>query len=161
MYSLFFFIKLLKYHQRLYTKFFLPLKNERCADLLNTCQFRDFWDTYLQIPLACPEFERLEAFVKSDHSMTAIRRSILQTISFVYKSAPVLDIALSFLHFSTVDCFSQFVDTDVVASKIVEKVVNDKVEFKPNIGNMRKSNDCNEEIEYASVYKMINKMSVV
>jgi hypothetical protein len=26
---------------------------------------------------------------------------------------------------------------------------------------MRKSNGCNEEIEYASVYKMINKMSAV
>jgi hypothetical protein len=124
-------------------------------------EFRDFWDTYLKIPLVCPEFERLEAFVKSDHSTTAIRRSILKTISFVYKSASALDIALSFLHFPTIDCFSQFVDTDIVAREIVEKVVNDKVEFKPNTGNMRKSNGCNEEIEYASVYKMINKMSAV
>lgn len=132
---------------------------KRCADLLDKCQFREFWETYMKIPSSCPDHEQLVRFIESDYSKTAIRRSILQTISFLYKSTSVIDIVLPFLHFSSIDCLSKFIETDAISRDIVENVVNGKVFFKPNNGNTRRSDDYREDIEFDALHSIMNKMS--
>ncbi len=58
----------------------------RCADLLDSCQFTEFWTVFHSIENNSGDYEMVAALSKSLHAKSALRQSILNTLSLSFKS---------------------------------------------------------------------------
>lgn len=58
----------------------------RCADLLDSCQFTEFWSVFHLISTNASEFEMVATLSTSTHAKNALRKSILNALSLAFKS---------------------------------------------------------------------------
>mmetsp|Transcript_21490 Transcript_21490/g.27094 ORF Transcript_21490/g.27094 Transcript_21490/m.27094 type:complete len:252 (-) Transcript_21490:93-848(-) len=58
----------------------------RCADLLDSCQFSEFWSVFHSIENNSGDYEMVSKLSKSFHAKSALRKSILNTLSLSFKS---------------------------------------------------------------------------
>lgn len=134
----------------------------RCADLLDTCQYENFWSVYQSIGSNASGQNLTVALSTSTHAKNALRKSILGTLSLAFKSTK-----LSYV-MKQLDIHEG--DSDSVAllknESIVEGITesNDTIVFFDNSENTKR-NKVNQEggIDYAMIRGLVlnskNKVS--
>lgn len=58
----------------------------RCADLLDSCQFTEFWSVFHSIGSNSVDYEIISTLSSSNHAKNALRKYILQALSLSFKS---------------------------------------------------------------------------
>lgn len=121
----------------------------QCADLLDTCQFKNMWESFLAIPLSLS---------KSKHAQDALRKSILGSLSLTLKN-----ITMSSLQ-AMLDLKTEGELKEFLASKgtlMVESVNNGIVTFLDNSENTKRVKTHQEGLgaDYGVLHTLINAAS--
>lgn len=128
----------------------------RCSDLLEQCQFAEFWTTFRPLVLSEEAPELLKSAVASPSAVDKLRRSILGILALTYRTAPV-SVVLPALDMRETSELKKFVSDDQVANGIVETLEGDSVTFVATASNTKRDKVFKEGVSFASVSAMINK----
>ena len=128
----------------------------RCTDLLDSCQFPDFWKTFGSIETTHAMVSEL---AKSSHAKNALRRSILDTLSQSFRSTSV-SYVLSQLDLNSLPELEAFVK-DNNLNGVVESIDGDVLTFTAKIENTKREKVYQDtRTDYGSIRGLM-KMRVV
>mmetsp|Transcript_1690 Transcript_1690/g.2889 ORF Transcript_1690/g.2889 Transcript_1690/m.2889 type:complete len:247 (-) Transcript_1690:112-852(-) len=128
----------------------------RCSDLLEQCQFAEFWNTFRPLVLSEEAPELLKSAVASPSAVNKLRRSILGLLALTYRAAP-MSVVLPALDMRETSELSKFVSDDPDVKAIVEKVDGESVTFFATASNTKRDKVFKEGVSFVSVSTMINK----
>lgn len=129
----------------------------RCADLLETCQFSQFWLTLQQISTNT-KHASLSAFASSPTTVAKLRRSILTLLSLTYITTP-LAVVLSALDLKSSFALKDFLQEDGnehVAALVKEVKEGECVDFMPRKENTRRNRVFKEGVGFDSIANIIS-----
>jgi len=126
----------------------------RCAELLDSCQFADFWvafNTTIIGSIDC--YPRVSQLAKSSHAQTSLRRSILNNLSLAFQSTSLASV-LAQLNLDTADELKKLVSQHT--DGIVEEVRDDKVVFVSSVQNTKREKVYQEGgVDYATIRNLM------
>lgn len=128
----------------------------RCADLLETCQFSQFWPIFHQLS---GTHASLSSASSSPSTVRKLRRSILSLLSLVYKTAPLV-VVLSALELTSSFALKDFLNEDGnehVADLVAEVKEGECVDFRPRPENTRRTRVFKEGVNFDSVANVLAK----
>uniref|UniRef100_A0A7S2RCS1 CSN8/PSMD8/EIF3K domain-containing protein n=1 Tax=Eucampia antarctica TaxID=49252 RepID=A0A7S2RCS1_9STRA len=132
----------------------------RCADLVEACQFTEFWAAYRQIPQHCSSPDvTLATFPNSAAAINLLRHGILQLLSLVYRSAP-MHVVLQALDADLAQ-FTDFLRTCEPAMKLVEGASDTSLLFVANPDNTKKAQVFTEGVDFNVISNIIGKNTLV
>jgi len=132
----------------------------RCADLLEACQFTEFWAAYHQISQNCSNPDStLAKFSTSAPAISLLRHRILQLLSLVYRSAP-MQIVLQALDADLAQ-FTDFLRTCEPAMKLVGGASDTSLVFIANSDNTKKAQVFTEGVDFNAISNIIGKNTLV
>lgn len=118
----------------------------QCGDLLDACQFQDFWKLYDALPSTDPDLAPIVA-----SSRVQLQRAVLSVLALTYQSAPA-SIVLSCCNSSSVkDAEATFLKSHPA----VESVASDRVVFKPTTDNSKRQRVFQEGISYPALARQL------
>lgn len=148
----------------------------RCAELLESCQFSDFWPEFRK--LGIPEYgaregetvvsedrKLLSNAVNGSNASTQIRSNIIQMLARTYRSAP-LKLVLAAVDLKDGGSLKSFgikcmVSIDGVETAVVEKVEGDLVTFAASADNSKRVGSAYKEgVSYDDVAAMMSKTAL-
>jgi len=134
----------------------------RCAELLDSCQFADFWKAYnTTIIESTNYYPRVSQLAKSKHAQTSLRRSILNTLSLALQSTSLTSV-LAQLNLDTTDQLKKFVNQHT--GGILEEIQGDKVVFASKTQNTKREKIYQDGggVDYATIRNlMLHRVGVV
>jgi translation initiation factor 3 subunit K len=109
----------------------------RCADLIDACQFNEFWTIFHTIEANSTDYDLVAKLSKSIHARNALQTSILNTLSLTYKSTKLSNVC------EQIDIEAGSSESDDFfkgAASVVEKVDagSDVIIFCDNVGNTKR-----------------------
>jgi len=126
----------------------------RCADLLDSCQFTEFWSVFQSIESNSGDNEAVSRLSKSSHAKCALRKSILNTLSLSFKSTK-LSYVLEQLDIGKGSESEDFLNGQ---SDVVDQLsdASDSIVFTDNIENTKR-NKVNVEggIDYGMIRGLV------
>jgi len=128
----------------------------RCADLMEACQFAEFWTEYNQVAGNCSKADSPVAkFSTSAFAISQLRHQILKLLSLVYRSAP-MQLVLQALNADLAQ-LTDFLRTCEPAMKLVEGATDTSLLFIANPDNTKRAQVFKEGIDYSVISSMMNK----
>mmetsp|Transcript_5345 Transcript_5345/g.6163 ORF Transcript_5345/g.6163 Transcript_5345/m.6163 type:complete len:237 (+) Transcript_5345:51-761(+) len=128
----------------------------RAVESRDACSFERFWSAFHSI--TSEDCSAIGDLVKSDHAKTALRTSILKTISGTYKNISVKPV-LAHLDLKTEAELKDFIKAN--ASDIVENVNADSITFKDNEQNTKRDKVSQEGgIDYSMIRGLMASATV-
>jgi hypothetical protein len=128
----------------------------RCTDLLDSCQFPEFWKTFGSIEST---HKKVSELAKSSHAKHALRRSILNTLSQSFRSTGV-SYVLAQLDFNSAKELENFVKENG-SNNVVESILGDIVTFTAKIENTKREKVYQDtRTDYGSIRRLMNKKVV-
>jgi len=128
----------------------------RCAELLDSCQFVDFWTAYnITLIESSSYYPKVCELAKSNHAQTSLRRPILHKLSLTFQSTSLKNV-LAQLNLDTSDQLKKFVSEHT--NGIVEEIQGDKVVFSSKAQNTKREKVYQEGgggIDYASIRNLM------
>ena len=118
----------------------------RCAELLEACQFADFWQVFGQIEMEAAASDSMKKAAASPETQSKLRKSILSLLAHTYRTAP-LAMVLAALNVSSLNA-----DDAMVAS-----VSGDTVTFVASPDNTKRSRVFKEGVNYDAISSMMTK----
>ena len=126
-----------------------------CSDLLDACQFPQFWKTFNSIESTYPKVSQL---AKSSHAKNALRRSILNTLSQSFRSTSV-SYVLSQLDFNSLGEIQSFVK-DNKLNNLVESTDGDVFTFSAKTENTKREKVYQDtRTDYGSIRGLLKKVA--
>lgn len=126
----------------------------RCAELLDSCQFADFWTAFNTTIISSSEcYPKVSQLAKSEHAQTSLRKSILNNLSLAFQSTSLSSV-LSQLNLSSTDDLKKLVSQH--AKGIVEEVRDDNVVFVSTVHNTKREKVYQEGgVDYATIRNLM------
>jgi hypothetical protein len=118
----------------------------RCAELLEACQFADFWQVFGQIETEAAASDSMKKAAASPETQSKLRKSILSLLAHTYRTAP-LAMVLAALNVSSLNA-----DDAMVAS-----VSGGTVTFVASPDNTKRSRVFKEGVNYDAISSMMTK----
>eukprot|EP00978_Attheya_sp_CCMP212_P041423 scaffold237497_cov58-Attheya_sp.AAC.3 len=118
----------------------------RCAELLEACQFAEFWQVFGQIQTEAAASVSMKQAAASSETQSKLRKSILSLLAHTYRTAP-LTMVLAALNVSSLD------DGDAM----VASVSGDTVTFVASPDNTKRSRVFKEGVNYDAISSMMTK----
>lgn len=118
----------------------------QCGDLLDACQFQEFWKLYDKMPSTDPDLAPIVA-----SSRVQLQRAILSVLALTYQSAPA-SIVLSCCNAATL---KEAETTFLHSHPAVESVASDRVVFKATTDNTKRQRVFQEGISYPALARQL------
>mmetsp|Transcript_11956 Transcript_11956/g.24900 ORF Transcript_11956/g.24900 Transcript_11956/m.24900 type:complete len:248 (-) Transcript_11956:196-939(-) len=131
----------------------------RCSDLLEQCQFAEFWTTFRPLVLSEEAPELLKSAVASPKAVGKLRSSILSLLALTYRTAPV-SVVLPALDMKESSELSKFVSGNEIAKGVVESVEGESVYFVATANNTKRDRVFKEGVNFSAVSAMVSKGAV-
>jgi len=125
----------------------------RCAELLDSCQFAEFWSTYTATIVETTNLPKVSQLAKSNHSQIFLRRSILTNLSLTFQSTSLSNV-LAQLNFTTGAELQKFVDGNT--NGLVKNIAGDVVYFIEKPQNTKREKIYQEGgVDYATIRNLM------
>jgi len=125
----------------------------RCAELLDSCQFTEFWSTFTTTIIESDRHSKVSELAKSNHAHTSLRRSILKCLSLAFQSTSLSSV-MAQLNFSTTEQLRKFVSEET--DGVVKEIRNDVVAFVPTAQNTKREKVYQEGgVDYGMIRRMM------
>ena len=133
----------------------------RCADLLDSCQFVEFWTVYHSVSTNSTDYEMIAKLSTSIHAKNALRKTILNKLSQAFK-ATKLSYVMQQLD---LEAGSEVAKAFLEASKgVVDKIDEsaDSIVFCDNVENTKRDKVSQDgRIDYSIIRSFTMKASKV
>jgi len=131
----------------------------RCSDLLEQCQFAEFWTTFRPLVLSEEAPELLKSSVASPAAVGKLRSSILSLLASAYRTAPI-SVVLPALDMKETSELSNFISGNETTKGVLETVEGEKVVFCATVNNTKRDRVFKEGVNFAAVSAMITKGAI-
>lgn len=127
----------------------------RCGDLLDSCQFSEFWSVFHSIKSSAGDAELISKLSESRKAKDALRKTILTTFSVAFKSTK-LSFVLKQLDFRN-GCDDEAKSFLKENKNIVENASDssDEIIFIDNIENTKRTKAKQDGVDYASIRALV------
>mmetsp|Transcript_26388 Transcript_26388/g.38239 ORF Transcript_26388/g.38239 Transcript_26388/m.38239 type:complete len:259 (+) Transcript_26388:147-923(+) len=140
----------------------------RCAELLESCQFSEFWPTFRQLLLLSTdkagspssEYDILKQAVSSPAAVLKLRKSIASILALSYRTAP-LKIVLGALDLDNVDALKNLVQSEDYFKGVIESVDSSSVLFVASGDNTKRSRVFKEGVHFDAIASLISSSAAV
>lgn len=128
----------------------------RCGDLLDSCQFTEFWSVFHSISSSSGDFTLVAKLSESSKAIAELRKSILTTLSLTFKSTN-LSLVLKQLDFT--DGYGGEAKTFLEShSTIVENIDenSDSITFCDNVENTKRDKTSGQDgVDYGTIRSLV------
>jgi translation initiation factor 3 subunit K len=124
----------------------------QCTNLLDGCEFVEFWKTFDTLSSVCGEDKYTKALLDSGRAKKTLQNGILQAMSLTYRSAR-LDTVLANLNMDSSSASSL---TEI--SSCVESVSADTVTFVATTDNIKRGRVFQEGVSYGAIANMMSNV---
>ena len=126
-----------------------------CSDLLDSCQFPQFWKTFRSIEST---YAKVSELAKSTHAQNALRRLILNTLSQSFRSTNV-SYVLSQLDLNSVGEIESFIK-DNKLNGLVESIDGNVLTFSAKMENTKREKVYQDtRTDYGSIRGLLKKVA--
>lgn len=129
----------------------------RCGDLLDSCQFTEFWSVFQSISSSAGDFTLICKLAESKQAKDELRKRFLAALSVAFKSTK-LSFVLKQLDFTNgfADEAKLFFNDTNLIENINEGA--DEIVFCDNVENTKRSKAKQDGVDYASVRALITNV---
>jgi hypothetical protein len=127
----------------------------QCADLLDACQFTQFWTTFATVsqqlqqqPVPPSDVVQAMDFILKNTATKRLQSAILQVVSSTYRSAPLTLVQSALGNVTAEDLTKSFAPP-------IETVQGNLVTFVPTADNTKRNRVFKEEVDFAAISKMV------
>lgn len=128
----------------------------RCADLLESCQYTEFWGIFDTIAANSTEYNVIATLSKSNHARNALRKTILNSLSLTFKSTK-LSFLLQQLNFESKsnEGYAFLEGEETIIEQLNKNL--DSVVFKNNAENIKRLKTSQETgFDYGMIRSVVN-----